>query len=146
MLPPSSVTLRGDPADLIDYLLAPRDEPCGRSVPELIMKAITWLEKIAEFQEDKKATRGRAAWDIKGKLVEILLRGAPLTKRATRYPVVMLAAMEELLLDELPALGWRIWAWVKLIKAWASLRWSDVQAIIPTELRLIEGRLSTVLA
>ena len=43
------------------YLLARRDEPCGRSVPELIMKAITWLEKVAEFQEDTKATRGRAA-------------------------------------------------------------------------------------
>ena len=34
---------------------------------------------------------------------------------------------------------------MKLIKVWALLRWSDVQAIIPTELRLIEGRLSTVL-
>ena len=42
----------GRPADLIDYLLARRDEPCGRSVPELIMKAITWLEKVAELQED----------------------------------------------------------------------------------------------
>ena len=94
------------------------------------MKAITWLEKVAEFLEDRSATRGRAAWATKDKLVEILSR-APLTKRAPRYPVVMLAAMEELVLDELTALGWRIWAWVKLIKVWASLRWSDVQAIIP---------------
>ena len=34
---------------------------------------------------------------------------------------------------------------LKLVKVWASLRWSDVQAILPEELRLIEGRLTTTL-
>ena len=29
----------GRPADLVDYLLARRDEPCGRSVPEAILLA-----------------------------------------------------------------------------------------------------------
>ena len=43
------------------------------------------------------------------------------------------------------SVGWRIWAWIKLVKVWATLRWSDVQAILPQELRLIEGRLSTIL-
>ena len=32
-----------------------------------------------------------------------------------------------------------------LVKTWASLRWSDVEAILPGELRMIEGRLSTIL-
>ena len=31
------------------------------------------------------------------------------------------------------------------MKSWASLRWSDIQAIKPEELRLEEGRLSTIL-
>ena len=35
------------PVDLVDYLLVRRDEPCGRSVPKTIMKAISWFEKIA---------------------------------------------------------------------------------------------------
>ncbi|OLQ07020.1 hypothetical protein AK812_SmicGene9685 [Symbiodinium microadriaticum] len=39
----------------------------------------------------------------------------------------------------------RIWAWSKLVKVWASLRWSDLQAIIPAELVLVEGRLVTTL-
>ena len=30
----------GRPSDLVDYLIARRDEPCGRSIPELVMKAI----------------------------------------------------------------------------------------------------------
>ena len=41
--------------------------------------------------------------------------------------------------------GWRIWAWAKLVKVCASLRWSDIQAIIPGELAMVEGRLVTVL-
>ena len=33
----------------------------------------------------------------------------------------------------------------KLVKVWGSLRWSDLQAIIPGELSLVEGRLVTTL-
>ena len=39
----------GRPSDLVDYLLARRDEPCRKSIPELIMKAICWMEKVAKF-------------------------------------------------------------------------------------------------
>ena len=135
----------GRPSDLVDYLLARRDEPCGRSIPELIMKAICWMEQVAEFPTELRATQGRLAWAIKDRIVESLLLGAPLTKRAPRFSVAMLARLEELVVDEMYSVGWRIWAWIKLVKVWASLRWSDVQAILPQELRLIEGRLSTIL-
>ena len=37
----------GRPADLVDYLPARRDEPCGRSVPEAVLKSIAWVEKVA---------------------------------------------------------------------------------------------------
>ena len=40
---------RGRPADLVDYLLNRRDEPCGRTVPEALLKAIAWVEDVAEF-------------------------------------------------------------------------------------------------
>ena len=135
----------GRPSDLVDYLLARRDEPCGRSIPELIMKAICWMEKVAEFAPEQRATQGRLAWAIKDRIVESLFTGAPLTKRAPRFPVAVLARFEELVLDDMYAIGWRIWAWIKLVKVWASLRWSDIQAILPQELHLIEGRLSTIL-
>ena len=109
------------------------------------MKAICWMEKVAEFPTEQRATQGRLAWAIKDRSVESLSSGAPLTKRAPRFPVVVLARLEELVLDDMCAVGWRIWAWIKLVKVWASLRWSDIQAILPQELHLIEGRLSTVL-
>ena len=136
----------GRPSDLVDYLLARRDEPCGRSIPEPIMKAICWMEEVAEFPTELRATQGRLAWAIKDRIVESLSSGAPLTKRAPRFPVAMLARLEELVVDEMYSVAyWRIWAWIKLVKVWASLRWSDVQAILPQELHLIEGRLSTIL-
>ena len=49
------------------------------------------------------------------------------------------------MLDPGHAIGWRVWAWAKLLKVWVSLRWSDLQAIIPAELALVEGRLVTTL-
>eukprot|EP00439_Symbiodinium_sp_Y106_P058225 s6478_g8.t1 len=126
------------PSDLVDYLLARRDEPCGRSTPEAILKAIAWVERVAEFEETLRATHGRLAWAAKDKITEILSEGA-------RYPVFMLTLLEALVFDVGHATGWRIWAWAKLVKVWASLRWSDLQAIIPAELSLVEGRLTTVL-
>ena len=123
----------GRPSDLVDYLLARRDEPCGRSAPEAILKAIVWVERVAEFEETLRATHGRLAWAAKDKITEILSEGARLIKRA-----------EALVIDVGHATGWRIWAWAKLVKVWASLRWSDLQAIIPAELSLVEGRLTTV--
>ena len=66
----------------MDYLLARRDEPCGRSAPEAILKAIAWVERVAEFEETLRATHGRLAWAAKDKITEILSEGARLIKRA----------------------------------------------------------------
>ena len=39
----------GRPSDLVDYVLARRDEPCGKRIPELIMKAICCMEQVAGY-------------------------------------------------------------------------------------------------
>ena len=135
----------GRPIDLVDHLMARRDEPCGRTVPEALLKAIAWMEKVAEFPSEERATFGRLAWAAKDKLAEQLAEGAPLTKRAPRYPSYLLAQMEAVVLDNGQTVGWRIWTWAKLLKIWGSLRWSDLQAIIPAELAMVEGRLVTIL-
>ena len=48
-------------------------------------------------------------------------------------------------MDDSEPTGLRIYAWAKLVKVWALLRWSDLQAIRPGELKLVEGRLATTL-
>ena len=105
----------------MDYLLARRDEPCGRTVPDAIVKAISWVEKVAEFPEEQRATHGRLAWAAKDKITEVLSEGARLIKRAPRYPVYLLARLEHLVVDPGQAIGWRVWAWAKLVMVWGSL-------------------------
>ena len=118
----------GRPADLVDYLMVLRDEPCARTVPDSLLKAISWMEKVAEFRVELRATGGRLAWAAKDKIVEVLYEGAPLIRRAPRYPVMVLVAIERVVIDENEPTGLRVYAWAKLVKAWASLRWSDLQA------------------
>ena len=74
----------------------------------------------------------------------MLAEGAPLIKRAPRYPTWILVKIERLVTDAEEIACIRIWAWIKLVKTWASLRWSDIQAIKPEKLRLEGGRLATV--
>ena len=58
-----------------------KDEPCGRSVPGTITKAIRWMEAMAEFPDLDCASHGRLAWAAKDKIVEALSEGAPPTQR-----------------------------------------------------------------
>ena len=71
----------GRPADLVDDVLVPRDEPCARTVPESLLKSISWMERVAEFKVKLRATNGRLAWAAKDKIVEV--------RRAPRYPVMV---------------------------------------------------------
>ena len=82
------------------YELLPRDEPCARTVPDSLLKAISWMEKVAEFRVELRATGGRLAWAAKDKIVEVLYEGAPLIRRAPRYPVMVLVAIERVVIDE----------------------------------------------
>ena len=103
------------------------------------------MERVAEFKVELRATQGRLAWAAKDKIVEVLHEGAPLIRRAPRYPVMVLVIFERVVMDDSEPTGLRVYAWAKLVKVWASLRWSDLQAIRPGELKLVEGRLATTL-
>ena len=90
------VDFPGRPADLLDYLLVLRDEPCARTAPDSLLKAVSWMEKVAEFKLELRATGGRLAWAAKDKIVEVLYEGAPLIRRADRYPVMVLVSIDRL--------------------------------------------------
>ena len=77
--------------------------------------------------------------------MEILSKDKPPTQRAPRYPVVMMEAFEHVVEDDSQRIGFRLVAWVKLVKLWATLRWDDVQKIIPKEFKFYGGRMTTIL-
>ena len=89
-----AVSMPGTEADLIGCLMARWEEPCGRTIPEILLKAVTWMERVAEFPDSSRTTTGRAVWSIKDRIVEALSIDAPVTKRAPRYPVFLLAIIE----------------------------------------------------
>ena len=82
------------------------------------VKAISWVEKVAEFPEEQRATHGRLAWAAKDKITEILWEGARLIKRAP-LPGVSSGSPGRAG-DPGHAIGWRVWAWAKLVKVWGS--------------------------
>ena len=116
------------------------EEPCGRTIPEVLLKAVAWMERVAEFPDSSRATTGRAVWSIKDRIVEALSIDAPVTKRAPRYPVFLLATIERYVMDESEPAIWRVLAWAKLVKVWACLRWDDLQEIKPAELTFADAK------
>ena len=58
---------------------------------------------------------------------------------------MLLVKIERYILDDSEPSALRVFGWVKLLKTWASLPWSDLQAIKPAELRLTDGGLATAL-
>lgn len=82
---------------------------------------------------------------IRDYIVEQLSKDGPPPRRAPRYPVVMLEAMENIVLKTDAVLGLRMVAWMKLVKVWGALRFDDLQKIKPEGLSMLSGRMTTTL-
>ena len=131
--------------DLVEYLFTRFEEPCGATVPPLIVKAVVWLERVADIDPRERIGDSQVVCSVRDYLVEMLSKEKPPTQRAPRYPVVMMEAFEHVVEDESQRIGFRVVAWVKLVKLWATLRWDDAQKIIPKELKFYGGRMTTIL-
>ena len=135
----------GSAGDLVEYLFCRYDEPCGPTIPVLIVKAVTWIEKIACVDREFRVGDSQVVASVRDYLVEMLSRDAPPLKRAPRYPAALLESMEDAVEDRHLPTGLRVVAWVKLVKAWGTLRWDDVQRIAPSDLRYFGNRLTALL-
>ena len=131
--------------DLIEYLFARYDEPCGPTVPPLIVKAVVWFERTACIDPRERIGESQVVCSVRDYIVDMLSRDRPPTQRAPRYPVVMMEAFEHMVEDESLRVGFRLVAWIKLVKLWATLRWDDIQKIVPKELKFYGGRMTTIL-
>lgn len=132
-------------ADLVDYMFARSDEPCGPSVPTSIYKAVSWFEHQCGIDDKNRLTTQSSVQLVHERLQVILGKDAPPIKRAPRIPVAFLEAWELVVVDtDIPEV-WRIIAWVKLVKVWASLRFNDMQHVEPHLVKVFQGRMTTVL-
>ena len=131
--------------DLVEYIFCRYDEPCGPTVPPLIVKAVVWMERTACLDVRARIGDSHVVGSVRDYVVEMLSKDSAPTKRAPRYPVVMMESFEHVVEDESQLLGIRVIAWIKLVKLWGTLRWDDVQKMIPKELKYFGGRMTTVL-
>ena len=70
---------------------------------------------------------------------------APPVKRAPRWLSCMIGLFEKVVMDVRAPVGRRLCAWFKLIKLWASLRFSDAAQLRSRNIRVYEGRMEGIL-
>ena len=103
---------------MIEYVQVRHSEPCPRGSLKLIPDVPLYSSAQKELMALSPATQE--------------------SKQAHRYPIVVLAALEEFLADVSQPVYLRIIAWCLMLQSWATLRFSDHRGLEPHNLR-IEG-------
>eukprot|EP00435_Cladocopium_sp_Y103_P058347 s233_g20.t1 len=95
----------GTAGDLVEYLFCRYDEPCGPTVPVLIVKAVTWMERIACVPNARRVGESQTVASVRDYIVEMLSKDAPSMKRAPRYPAAIMESLEEAVEDTFLPVG-----------------------------------------
>ena len=135
------------PEEFALYLEARANEPCGRSVPGSVFKTFIFMEVAGEVEEKDQMSRSPA---VKNVLEEIAVRlegSAPrFARKAWHLPVAVVKAMEAAVLDPELTRFVRGYAWFRLVKLWAGLRFSDTKGLPYNSMKMEDHGLSGVLA
>lgn len=130
-----------EPSDVMEYVAQRLEEPCGKSVPSSIVATLRFLEESAEIPESQRLSMDGA---LRNFFAEISrhpswAEGNPRSS-AKRLPVSVVVSWEKVVTsdDEKPYV--RVYAWFKLVKFWAALRWDDTLGIPPSLVELREDR------
>ena len=135
-------TGRPSAVQLMDYLYAREEEGMGPSIPLSVARAVGWFESLAGWEESTSICKQPMVDLVVKELTRKLEGGAPPVKRAPRWLAFFFRAMEEVVMDELGDPALRRCAWMKLVKAWASMRHSDMVNLRTGSLRYYDGKLA----
>jgi hypothetical protein len=130
--------------DLVDYLLAQMAEGCPPSFPESFRSAVLWVEARSGCVN----TFGRDEFFRKNvdRAIVLSQTGAEAVRKAPRFLVIMLGALECQVMCPGSPLGTRVISWTRLLKVYGALRWDDVLRLRPRDVELrtagLSGRLS----
>ena len=136
---------RGDSVGFVDYLYAGEEQGLGPSVPLAIVQAVTWFERLAGFADSEKISESPMVSMVVSELSKKLEMKAPPVKRAPRWLTCMIVLFEGVIMDPRAPVGRRLCAWSKLIKLWASLRFSDAAQLRSQHVRLYDGKMEGTL-
>ena len=126
--------------DLLDYLEARAAEPCGKTVLQSAVEAVNFLETVGSVPAELRISHATlvvaAVEELSSRLGS---RRHPDRRQANYLPVELLVAFERAVVcEERPAYT-RLYAWLRLIKYWASLRFDDLRWVDASKNTLEEG-------
>ena len=122
---------------LLDYLETRLREGAARTTFSSLKAALSFLEEAGEVPPEERLSQDPA---LTNAVREAGLRAAQGTRKAGRgqapqLPLVLLADLEGVVLDEGRATYQRAFAAFRLLRHWASLRWDDTQGLAPHTLK-----------
>ncbi len=127
--------------DVMEYVALRLQEPCGKSVPGSIWATLRFLEASAEVEESKRLGNVGA---LKNFFEEISKHpswaASHLRTSAKRTPVSVAMSWEGAVMDVTAKKYIRVYAWFKLMKLWAALRWDDTLGIPPASIEKVGNR------
>ena len=115
--------------EVLDYLETRFDEPCARSVPESVVSALAYMEKIGNVAERRRPALSGAVQRAVQHYTAALAAGSPPKKKAVLPLLLTFVALELMVTASHLPRFMRVYAWAKLLKFWAALRSDDLAGI-----------------
>ena len=121
-----------------NYLESMVSEACARTAPVSAYKTFMFLEFAGEVAEENQMHRSPAVQNALEE-TKLVLEGTSLRekKQALVLPVSVVSAMECAVMDDEAPEYVRVYAWYRLIKTWAGLRFHDTQGVPNKTLELL---------
>ena len=127
------------PRDFVKYLEMRAEEPCGRTVPGTIQRALIFVESEGEVAAADTVATHQSVVNLLEELGTTLGAAVRAKRKARQLPVTLVTFWERTVCDEEVETYVRGYAWFKLVKLWAGMRWADTVGLPPSTLRL-DGR------
>ena len=130
------------PSEFADYLEAIVQEPCAKSAPEAAYKTLMFMEFAGEVNETefihKSSAVRNALEEAQVRLASVELKPA---RQALMLPLAIVIAMEAIVMDDDRLPFPRAYAWFRLVKLWAGLRFDDTKGTPNRSIELRENHL-----
>ena len=126
--------------DLMDYIAGRLEEPCGKSVPMAIMAAVRFLEASAEVPMDRRLSENPVLQNFMAEISKSGWWASRTRTSANRLLLAVVLCWEFLVMEEEQRPYIRLFAWFKLVKLWAMLRWNDTLGIPALRMQFVKKR------
>ena len=128
--------------DVVDYLATLAASGVGRSAIGRAVQALNFMEKAGGLPEPRWLSQHPLVKATHNELLVTMASGATrATRKAPQMPCLLMLKFEGFVVDDSLQLYWRLFAWYRLLRVWACLRFDDHRGLLPSSLRLVGGSL-----